>query len=51
MADILIRICMVVCGALAILSIDTAENWRDATWQFAVASIGLITILRALGVL
>ena len=52
MTDILVRICVGMCGVYAIFNGTTSLTYSDHEWQCWVAVLlGLITILRALGVL
>jgi nicotinamide riboside transporter PnuC len=56
MTDILIRLCVGVCGLLAVVAAMNAmrgskQPLADSVLTAIVSLIGLITILRALGVL
>jgi hypothetical protein len=52
MTDILIRICVGACGGtIAVASIAAVKHGREVPQAVLISTIGLVTILRALGVL
>jgi hypothetical protein len=52
MTDILVRICVGACGGtVAVASIAAVKHGREVPQAVLISFVGLVTVLRALGVM